>query len=142
MPTWSCSSGRKSTRLLNLGFVDEITLVPGFRCLGPFLVETCALVEAGVGLEQLDKVMKSYGLPVGPITLADEVNTRLQAGDKNLRVGGVGVFRDSASTCVLSLSLWTWWWWMVVLMTVLLSLVRAVGAVGVAVTSAGVTGVN
>eukprot|EP00752_Nemacystus_decipiens_P013276 g11763.t1 len=50
--------------------------VPGFyvnRCLGPFLVETCALVEAGVGLEKLDKVMKSYGLPVGPITLADEV---------------------------------------------------------------------
>lgn len=44
-----------------------------FRCLGPFLVETCALVEAGVGLEKLDKVMKSYGLPVGPITLADEV---------------------------------------------------------------------
>lgn len=43
------------------------------RCLGPFLVETCALVEEGVGLEQLDKVMKSYGLPVGPITLADEV---------------------------------------------------------------------
>lgn len=26
-----------------------------------------------MGLEQLDKVMKSYGLPVGPITLADEV---------------------------------------------------------------------
>ncbi len=45
------------------------------RCLGPFLVETCALVEEGVGLEQLDKVMKSYGLPVGPITLADEVRT-------------------------------------------------------------------
>jgi enoyl-CoA hydratase / long-chain 3-hydroxyacyl-CoA dehydrogenase len=52
--------------------------VPGFyvnRCLGPFLVETCALVEAGVGLEQLDKAMKAYGLPVGPITLADEVCT-------------------------------------------------------------------
>lgn len=46
------------------------------RCLGPFLVETCALVEAGVGLEKLDKVMKSYGLPVGPITLADEVRWR------------------------------------------------------------------
>lgn len=43
------------------------------RCLGPFLVETCALVEAGVDLEKLDKVMKSYGLPVGPVTLADEV---------------------------------------------------------------------
>lgn len=47
--------------------------VAAFRCLGPFLVETCALVEAGVGLEKLDKIMKSYGLPVGPITLADEV---------------------------------------------------------------------
>lgn len=46
-----------------------------YRCLGPFLVETCALVEAGVELEQLDKVMKSYGLPVGPITLADEVSS-------------------------------------------------------------------
>ena len=44
------------------------------RCLGPFLVETVALVEAGVGLEQLDKVVKDYGLPVGPITLADEVS--------------------------------------------------------------------
>lgn len=28
-------------------------------------------------LEQLDKVMKSYGLPVGPITLADEVRQSL-----------------------------------------------------------------
>lgn len=50
------------------------------RCLGPFLVETCALVEAGVGLEQLDKVMKSYGLPVGPITLADEVRLSFFSG--------------------------------------------------------------
>jgi len=50
--------------------------VPGFyvnRCLGPYLVETCALIEAGVGLQELDKNMKSFGLPVGPITLADEV---------------------------------------------------------------------
>lgn len=52
----------------------KITKYPAsYRCLGPFLVETCALVEAGVGLEKLDKVMKAYGLPVGPITLADEV---------------------------------------------------------------------
>lgn len=40
-----------------------------------------------MGLEQLDKVMKSYGLPVGPITLADEVNTRVP-GDMTLRFGG------------------------------------------------------
>jgi len=50
--------------------------VPGFyvnRCLGPFLVEVAALVEDGVPLEKLDNSMKKFGMPVGPITLADEV---------------------------------------------------------------------
>uniref|UniRef100_A0A7S1YNE5 Trifunctional enzyme subunit alpha, mitochondrial n=2 Tax=Grammatophora oceanica TaxID=210454 RepID=A0A7S1YNE5_9STRA len=50
--------------------------VPGFyvnRCLGPFLVEVSALVRDGVDLETLDKSMKKFGMPVGPITLADEV---------------------------------------------------------------------
>ena len=38
--------------------------VPGFyvnRCLGPVLVETCALVKEGVPLENLDKAMKKFG---------------------------------------------------------------------------------
>ncbi|KAL3942979.1 MAG: hypothetical protein SGBAC_002930 [Bacillariaceae sp.] len=50
--------------------------VPGFyvnRCLGPFLVEVSALVRDGVKLEALDKAMKNFGMPVGPVTLADEV---------------------------------------------------------------------
>merc|ERR1711871_1431346 len=50
--------------------------VPGFyvnRCLGPFLVETCALLQDGVGIEELDKNIKDFGMPVGPISLADEV---------------------------------------------------------------------
>ena len=50
--------------------------VPGFyvnRCLGPFLVETSALLKDGVPLEKIDKAMKAFGMPVGPITLADEV---------------------------------------------------------------------
>ena len=50
--------------------------VPGFyvnRCLGPYLVETSALIQSGVPLLQLDQAMKDYGFPVGPITLADEV---------------------------------------------------------------------
>lgn len=63
------SSCQPTTHLLLIGLICT-------RCLGPFLVETCALVEEGVGLEQLDKVMKSYGLPVGPITLADEVRIK------------------------------------------------------------------
>jgi enoyl-CoA hydratase/long-chain 3-hydroxyacyl-CoA dehydrogenase len=50
--------------------------VPGFyvnRCLGPYLVEVSALVRDGVSLEKLDKALTNFGMPVGPITLADEV---------------------------------------------------------------------
>lgn len=50
--------------------------VPGFyvnRCLGPYLVEVSALLRDGVPLETLDKAVKNFGMPVGPITLADEV---------------------------------------------------------------------
>jgi enoyl-CoA hydratase/long-chain 3-hydroxyacyl-CoA dehydrogenase len=81
--------------------------VPGFyvnRCLGPFLVETCALVEAGVGLEQLDKAIKDFGLPVGPLTLADEVGLDvahhvqdfLSKADMGNRMGGsnAGIMGD------------------------------------------------
>jgi len=49
--------------------------VPGFfvnRCLSPFSVEVSALVMEGVGLETLDKSMKNFGMPVGPITLSGE----------------------------------------------------------------------
>jgi enoyl-CoA hydratase/long-chain 3-hydroxyacyl-CoA dehydrogenase len=31
------------------------------------------LIRDGVGLERLDKAIKNFGMPVGPITLADEV---------------------------------------------------------------------
>ena len=50
--------------------------VPGFyvnRCLGPILVEVSALVKEGVPLEKLDAAMVKFGMPVGPITLVDEV---------------------------------------------------------------------
>jgi enoyl-CoA hydratase/long-chain 3-hydroxyacyl-CoA dehydrogenase len=50
--------------------------VPGFyvnRCLGPFLVEVSAVVRDGAPLEKLDKALQNFGMPVGPITLADEV---------------------------------------------------------------------
>jgi len=56
--------------------------VPGFyvnRCLGPYLVEVSALIRDGVGLEKLDKSMRAFGMPVGPITLADEVGVDVTA---------------------------------------------------------------
>lgn len=50
--------------------------VPGFyvnRCLSPFQVEVSALVMEGVELSKLDSSMRAFGMPVGPITLSDEV---------------------------------------------------------------------
>jgi len=50
--------------------------VPGFyvnRCLGPFMVESIALLQEGAPIDKLDSAMKKAGFPVGPITLADEV---------------------------------------------------------------------
>jgi enoyl-CoA hydratase/long-chain 3-hydroxyacyl-CoA dehydrogenase len=73
--------------------------VPGFyvnRCLGPYLVEVSALVKDGVPLEVLDKAIKKFGMPVGPITLADEVGidvaskvaTFLSEADLGVRMTG------------------------------------------------------
>jgi 3-hydroxyacyl-CoA dehydrogenase len=39
-------------------------------------METTALISDGVGLEELDKMVKAHGMPVGPITLADEVRVK------------------------------------------------------------------
>eukprot|EP00600_Ochromonadales_sp_CCMP1393_P001899 CAMPEP_0174984558 /NCGR_PEP_ID=MMETSP0004_2-20121128/17796_1 /TAXON_ID=420556 /ORGANISM="Ochromonas sp., Strain CCMP1393" /LENGTH=700 /DNA_ID=CAMNT_0016236995 /DNA_START=214 /DNA_END=2316 /DNA_ORIENTATION=+ len=50
--------------------------VPGFfvnRCLAPFMSEVTGIVTEGANLEVVDKAMKSFGMPVGPITLSDEV---------------------------------------------------------------------
>lgn len=49
---------------------------PGFyttRILAPFMNEALLLLEEGASIEQLDRAMKNYGFPVGPIALFDEV---------------------------------------------------------------------
>ena len=45
------------------------------RCLAPFMVEVTALVQEGVDLPSIDKAMKVFGMPVGPITLSGEILT-------------------------------------------------------------------
>ena len=44
------------------------------RCLAPFMVEVTALVAEGVDLQHIDKAMKLFGMPVGPITLSGQLN--------------------------------------------------------------------
>ncbi|MBL4586913.1 MAG: enoyl-CoA hydratase/isomerase family protein [Flavobacteriales bacterium] len=49
---------------------------PGFyttRILAPLLGETLTMLEEGADALQIDKVLKKFGFPVGPITLMDEV---------------------------------------------------------------------
>src|SRR6056297_3720266 len=49
---------------------------PGFyttRILAPFINEALLMLEEGVAIEQLDKTMKKFGFPVGPVALLDEV---------------------------------------------------------------------
>jgi len=49
---------------------------PGFyttRILAPYLNEAVLLVEEGARIEDVDRAMKDYGYPVGPLALVDEV---------------------------------------------------------------------
>jgi 3-hydroxyacyl-CoA dehydrogenase/enoyl-CoA hydratase/3-hydroxybutyryl-CoA epimerase len=49
---------------------------PGFlvnRILTPYLLEAVSLWEEGVPAEQIDKVAKKFGMPMGPVELGDTV---------------------------------------------------------------------
>ncbi|WP_298447503.1 3-hydroxyacyl-CoA dehydrogenase family protein [uncultured Marinobacter sp.] len=43
------------------------------RALTPYLVEAMTLLEEGVQAEAIDQVAKDFGMPMGPIELADQV---------------------------------------------------------------------
>ena len=49
---------------------------PGFyanRILSPYMAEAALLLQEGVRIEEIDQAMVTWGYPVGPITLYDEV---------------------------------------------------------------------
>lgn len=53
-----------------------VTSSPGFlvnRILMPYLLEAVSLVEAGVPAELIDKAAMDFGMPMGPVELADTV---------------------------------------------------------------------
>lgn len=66
--------------------LDKTTVItkdaPGFvvnRLLAPYLREAAVLAEEGVAIEDIDKAMKSFGMPMGPFALLDEVGLDISA---------------------------------------------------------------
>ncbi|HEY9758635.1 MAG TPA: 3-hydroxyacyl-CoA dehydrogenase NAD-binding domain-containing protein [Oculatellaceae cyanobacterium] len=60
---------------------------PGFvvnRILAPYLREAIVLLEQGVPPEEIDKAMTTFGMPMGPLALMDEVG--LDIGEKVIHV--------------------------------------------------------
>jgi 3-hydroxyacyl-CoA dehydrogenase/enoyl-CoA hydratase/3-hydroxybutyryl-CoA epimerase len=63
-----------------LGRIDRLPAAvkssPGFlinRALTPYLLEAMVLLDAGVSKETIDKAAEDFGMPMGPIELADQV---------------------------------------------------------------------
>ena len=63
-----------------LGRIDRLPApvksAPGFlvnRALTPYLLEALVMLDAGVKKEVIDKVAENFGMPMGPIELADTV---------------------------------------------------------------------
>lgn len=53
-----------------------VETAPGFlvnRALTPYLVEAMVMLDEGVQAEAIDKVAEDFGMPMGPIELADQV---------------------------------------------------------------------
>lgn len=54
----------------------RVTDYPGFlvnRILGPYLMEAMVMLEEGKTKEEIDRAALAFGMPMGPVTLADQV---------------------------------------------------------------------
>jgi 3-hydroxyacyl-CoA dehydrogenase/enoyl-CoA hydratase/3-hydroxybutyryl-CoA epimerase len=66
---------------------------PGFlvnRILMPYLNEACLLLEEGFTIDVIDRAMRNFGLPLGPLELLDEIglDVALGAADRLKRAYG------------------------------------------------------
>jgi 3-hydroxyacyl-CoA dehydrogenase/enoyl-CoA hydratase/3-hydroxybutyryl-CoA epimerase len=63
-----------------VGMIDRLPVpvksAPGFlvnRALTPYMIEAMVMIDEGVAKETIDKAAEKFGMPMGPIELADQV---------------------------------------------------------------------
>lgn len=67
--------------------------VPGFlvnRILAPYLTEAAYLVEEGYSVKDIDRAAVSFGMPMGPLRLLDEVGLDVAAHVSEIMIKGYG----------------------------------------------------
>ncbi len=66
---------------------------PGFvvnRVLAAYLTEAGYLLQAGVSVQRLDRLMSRFGMPMGPLRLLDEIGLDVVAEVSRTMVSGLG----------------------------------------------------
>ncbi|MBZ0270601.1 enoyl-CoA hydratase/isomerase family protein [bacterium] len=74
---------------------------PGFyttRILGPYMNETCVLLEEGARIRDIDRALTAWGYPVGPVVLFDEVGIDVAAHISEFLGGKLAAERPSTRT--------------------------------------------
>jgi len=80
-----------------LGRIDRLPApvksAPGFlvnRALTPYLLEALTLLDGGMNKETIDKAAEDFGMPMGPIELADEVGLDICLHVAEMLHGAIG----------------------------------------------------
>lgn len=72
----------------------DVKSSPGFlvnRVLMPYLVEAVQMVEEGVPIEHIDRAARDFGMPMGPIELADTVGLDICLAVARILAGPLGI---------------------------------------------------
>ncbi len=108
-PARACGAGAEYRHLVALLLVDSSALAfgknigklplavkssPGFlvnRILMPYILEAVTMVDEGIAPEVIDKAATDYGMPMGPIELADTVGLDICKSVANILSEALGM---------------------------------------------------
>lgn len=79
-----------------------VTSAPGFlvnRALTPYLLEAMVMLDEGIAPESIDRAAEEFGMPVGPVELADQVGL-------DICLGVADMLREQLSTEMAPIPAW------------------------------------